>query len=139
VQHLVLSVDAMLPRMEAALAGARARQQTGTGPFKPGLLGRLLIWGLEPPYRMKSKTGAAFVPRATRTPDEDVAALRHAHDRVRAALDQASGLALDRLSIASPFFERARYNVYAAFAVLPVHARRHLWQAERTVNRAADA
>jgi hypothetical protein len=135
VQHLVLSADAMLSRVEAALADGRARQQAGTGPFTAGLLGRLLIWGLEPPYRMKSKTGPAFVPRTPRTPDEDVTALRQAHDRVRAALDQAAGLALDRLSIASPFFERARYNVYAALAVLPVHARRHLWQAEQTLGR----
>ena len=137
VQHLVLSVDAMLPRVEGALADGRARQLTGTGPFGAGLLGRLLIWGLEPPYRLKSKTKPAFVPTTTRTPAEDVATLRQAHDRVRAALADAAGLALDRLSIASPFVERARYNAYAALAILPVHARRHLWQAEQTVVRSS--
>ena len=68
---------------------------------------------------------------------EDVATLRQAHDRVRAALADAAGLALDRLSIASPFVERARYNAYAALAILPVHARRHLWQAEQTVRRSS--
>jgi hypothetical protein len=35
----------------------------------------------------------------------------------------------------SPFEARASYNLYAAFAILPVHARRHLWQAEQALAR----
>lgn len=134
VQHLVLSVDAMLARMDVAISDGQARAIVGPGPFSPGWLGRVLIWMLEPPYRrMRSKTGAAFVPPGAGDPVADVAALRAAHDRVRGSLDQASGLALDRLTVESPFDARARYNVYAAFAILPVHARRHLWQAEQAL------
>jgi hypothetical protein len=139
VQHLVLSVDAMLARMDVVIADGIARGRHGTGPFGPGLIGRLLLWSLEPPYRMKSKTGAAFQPPSTRTAEEDVDALRAAHDRVRASLERARGLALDRLAIQSPFAERLRYNLYAAFAILAVHARRHLWQAEQTARRTGHA
>jgi hypothetical protein len=121
LQHIVLSVDAMLTRMDAAIADGHARGLRGDGPFRPGLLGRLLIWSLEPPYRrLRSKTPAAFVPATADTPDHDVAALREA---------------LDRLTIVSPFEARASYNLYAAFAILPVHARRHLWQAEQALAR----
>ncbi len=137
VQHLELSARAMLPRMRAAIEQGRLDQRVGSGPYRAGLVPRLLMWMLEPPYRMKSKTGAAFTPATARTPDEDIAALRAAHDEVRASLLQARGLALDRLSIASPFFERARYDLYAAFAIIAVHARRHVWQAEETVRRLA--
>lgn len=137
LEHLVLSVDAMLPRIDAALAQGDAQGMRAPGPFAPGLLGRLLLWSIEPPYRMKAKTGPAFVPAERRTPAEDVARLRNAHDRVRASLDRAQGLALDRLSIQSPFMERVRYNLYTAFALLPVHARRHLWQAEQVLRAGA--
>ena len=133
LQHLVLSADAMLPRVDEAMEAGRRAGALGAGPFGAGVFGRILIWALEPPYRVKSRTAARFQPASAATPDEDVAALHRAHDRVRSALDRAQGLALDRLTIQSPFFERARYNLYAAFALLPVHARRHLWQAERTV------
>ncbi len=134
VQHLVLSVDAMLERMDAAIADGRSRGVTSSGPYRAGLMGRLLIWALEPPYRtMRSSTGTAFVPTGTQPPAVDVDALRAAHDRVRASLGRANGLALDRLSIVSPFDARVRYNLYASFAILAVHARRHLWQAERAL------
>ena len=134
VQHLVLSVDAMLERMDVAIADGQAQGRRGEGPYSAGVLGRLLLWSLEPPYRrLRTKTGAAFVPASIRTPDEDVRALRAAHDRVRASLEHARGLSLDRLSIASPFAARASYNLYAAFAILAVHARRHLWQAEQAI------
>jgi hypothetical protein len=139
VQHLVLSVDATLARMDAAIAAGIASGRHGEGPFRPGLIGRLLMWSLEPPYRMKSKTGAAFVPPSRRSADEDVGALRAAHDRVRASLERARGLALDRLAIQSPFAERVRYNLYASFAILAVHARRHLWQAEQAARRTSRA
>ena len=46
-------------------------------------------------------------------------------------LDRANGLALDRLFVISPFNARFNYNLYSAFRLLPVHQRRHLWQAER--------
>ncbi len=139
LQHLELSADAMLPRIDAAIDEGRRRQALGDGPYRPRLFARLLMWVLEPPYRMRSKTGAAFVPAVTRTPEEDVAALRAAHDRVRASLGRARGLALDRLTLASPFFERARYDVYGAFAIIAVHARRHVWQAEQTARRSSAA
>jgi hypothetical protein len=136
VQHLVLSVAAMLERMDVAIANAQAQGQKGEGPYGAGVLGRLLLWSLEPPYRrLRTRTGTAFVPTSTRTPDEDVAALRTAHDRVRASLERARGLSLDRVTIGSPFAAGARYNLYAAFAILAVHARRHLWQAEQAIEK----
>ena len=135
LQHLVLSADAMAPRIEAALAAGPAQSRASDPAYRPGLLARVLMWSLEPPYRMKSRTGVPFSPAQARTSAEDVAALREAHDRVRACLERARGRDLESLVITSPFAERIRYNVYAALAILPVHARRHLWQAEQTLER----
>lgn len=134
VQHVVLSADAMLERMDAAIASGQATPRTGDAPFAAGILGRVLLWALEPPYRrLRTRTTSAFVPSLPRNPDADVQALCTAHDRARVSLERARPLALDRLTIVSPFDPRVRYNLYAAFALLAVHARRHLWQGEQAL------
>ena len=71
------------------------------------------------------------MPAAPRSPSHDVAAALAAHAAVRERLVAGRGLALDRLMIVSPFAARVRYNVFVALALVPTHARRHLWQAER--------
>ena len=47
----------------------------------------------------------------------------------------AAGLPIDRIKIASPFYVRPRYNLYAALTILPRHQHRHLWQAEQVWHR----
>ena len=43
----------------------------------------------------------------------------------------AQGLPLERLHVVSPFNARVKYNLYSASRLIPVHQRRHLWQAEQ--------
>ncbi len=139
VQHIVLSAEAMLARVDEAMAAGRTTAGEIVGPYRTGLLGRVLLWGLEPPYRrFRTRTGSAFVPAAPRPPEVDIPALLAAHGAVRDSLTRAQGLPLDRLHIASPFDARVRYNLYAAFSLLPVHARRHLWQAAQSIDSHAD-
>ena len=135
LQHLVLSVDAMLPRIDEALQEGVAQGLRSTGPFGPGLLGRLLLWSIEPPYRIRTRTAPSFIPPSARLPHEDLADLSRAHEEVRRAIDRARGVALNRVSMESPFDARVRYNIWTALAILPAHARRHLWQAEQTIER----
>jgi hypothetical protein len=135
LQHLVLSVDAMLPRIEEALKEGLAQDLRSHGPFGPGLLGRLLLWSIEPPYRMRTRTAPSFIPPSARLAPEDLAELSRAHDGVRATIERARGIALNRLTMESPFDARVRYNIWTALAILPAHARRHLWQAEQTLVR----
>ncbi len=140
MQHIVLSVDAMLVGLDQAIAAGQAAGTRGTGPYRAGLLGRVLLWSLEPPYRrLRTRTGRAFIPAEPQAPETDLGAMIAAHDGARASLDRARGLALDRLSITSPFDARVSYNLYAAFALLPIHARRHLWQAGQSLLSHADA
>jgi hypothetical protein len=50
---------------------------------------------------------------------------------LRARVEGAAGLSIDRIGLRSPFDERVTYNLYAAFCILNAHQRRHLWQAEQ--------
>jgi hypothetical protein len=63
LEHLTLTADAYLPVLRSAIADARSRNLLHTGGgFRMGTTARMLAWWLEPPYRMKSKTTAAFIP-----------------------------------------------------------------------------
>src|SRR5690606_30798971 len=129
VQHLIATLDAIQPRVDEALAQATPPAAPVPGPFSPDLMGRLLIWTLEPPYRMRMKTGAAFVPADARPPAVDLSELVARHEEWRARMRRAVGHPIDRLRIPSPFAKGISYSIYSTFCIVPVHERRHLWQA----------
>jgi hypothetical protein len=133
VQHLVITVDAFLPRIDAALAQATPRSGGMDAPFRQSPIGRLFVRFLEPPYRLRAKTGGPFVPETSRPPEIDLAEFTARHAQLHARLDGAAAYALDRLTLRSPFFERLRYTLYTTFLLIPAHERRHIWQAEQAL------
>ena len=126
VVHLVLTTRAFLPLLAEALGKAPA----GEGPYRRDFLGWLLGRMLEPPVRMRVKTTAPFVPSAAGPMDEALRDFDASQDELATLLGRASGLALDRVKIVSPFDGRVRYNVWSALRILTAHQRRHLWLAE---------
>ena len=136
VQHLTLTTAALLPSLDAALAQAPAGFPA-TRPYRRGLLGAALAWSLEP-GRGRYPTTAAFVPVATGTRDQVLAAFRESQEALAVRLGRAAGLNLTRIRVRSPFNARLRYNGYAALCIVVVHQRRHLAQAE-VAGRAAGA
>lgn len=135
VQHLGTTIDAFLPLIDAALESADRPEAPVTRTFRPNLFGRVLLWVIEPPYRIRTKTGDAFVPPATRTSEVDLAELAERHRALRQRLVRADGHPLDRLTIVSPFDARVRYSLFTTFCIVPAHERRHLWQGERAIDQ----
>jgi len=127
LMHLVLTSDEYLKLADAAFLDApRGTAKT----FKRDLVGRILAWTMEPPYRVKSKTLPVYIP--------DAGALENALPRfvesqklLIETLSRASGILLDRVMVQSSFNPRIHYNLLSFFAILAAHQRRHLWQAER--------
>ena len=78
---------------------------------------------------MKSRTTKPFEP--VDVPDPTGVAERCAatNARFEALVKRAAGLDSSRARVVSPFNEKVRYNLYAAFRILLAHARRHLFQA----------
>lgn len=132
LQHLTLTARQFQPRLEAALEQARALPASD-GPYRVSFVARLLLWMLEPPARMRMPTRPAFAPAAPQPPEEALSDFLAAHEAIAGLLRSARGLALDRVELASPFAENVRYNLWAAFELIVVHGRRHLWQAHRAV------
>ena len=131
IAHLTITTDAYIAVIRPAIDRAREQHLLHRGTtFRVEISARMLAWWLEPPYRLKSKTLAAFVPEM----EQPARALPDFVDRqqkLKVLVVEADGLALDRIRISSPFASQMRYSVYAAFRLIAVHQRRHLWQAER--------
>jgi hypothetical protein len=134
LQHLNLTSEAFFGRLEAGVEEARARGLAATGrPYRLDAFGWLLCWMIEPPYRLRVKTGAPFVPGGAAPPDEVLGDFDRWQDALATCVRSAEGLAIDRVRVTSPFASRMKYSVYSSFRIIPVHQRRHLWQAEQVL------
>lgn len=122
--HLTMSTDMFFPAWRAVLAGG----MRGNGPYKMDLIGRMLKWTLEPPPRFRVKAPAHLHPVAS---GDVLQNFLKSQNQLLEIVSAASGLALDRIRIASPVDARVRYNIWSSFQVAEAHQRRHLWQAER--------
>jgi hypothetical protein len=131
--HLNLTTEAFLPLVDDALAKSASGSAPPGHRYKRDLMGRILAWVLEPPFRMKVKTTAGFVP----APEHDRAAIverfAELQEELKRRVDASAGRDLDRIRVVSPFSDKVRYNLYSTFGIVLAHERRHLWQAERAL------
>jgi hypothetical protein len=129
--HLTRTAAIYEPLLEQTVDAARAHGLRGAGPYRMDLPGRFLRWLLEPPVRVRTRTFAAAEPVDAGMPSEVLPRFVAAQSTLLFQLRAADGVALDRVTIVSPFDRRLRYNLYSCFAIIAAHERRHLWQAER--------
>jgi hypothetical protein len=127
--HLNLTSRAFVPPLREALA--RGRAVAGPARCRMDLTGTLLWWALT--LRLPIRTTEPFVPGSPRPRSVVLAEFDALQDQVVKVLEDADGLDLVALRIASPFDPRIRYNVYAGLRVIAAHQRLHLGQAERAV------
>ena len=132
-EHLCVTDGLYEAPLRALLTAERARTTPRQSPaWRPTIWGRLLLWSLNPTNTRKSQAPPAFrigaVPRA-RVVDAWLAQV----EATRALMRAADGLDLRRLKLASPAARLIRLNVGDAFAVIAVHAERHMGQVRRTM------
>jgi hypothetical protein len=137
--HLTRTVAIYQPLLEQTVDAARAHGLRGAGPYRMDLSGRFLRWLIEPPVRIRTRTFAAAEPVDVGMPSEALPRFLVAQETLRSQLRAADGVALDRVTVVSPFDRRLRYNLYSCFAILAAHERRHLWQAERAAAQVESA
>jgi len=130
--HLTLTADAMLPRIDEALARGQAGLPD-THRYRRGVIGALLAWYMEPPVHLRTSTLPAFVPDGAGPKEAILGRFERAQGEIKQRLSRASGLNLDDLRLVSPFNARIAYSPYAAFCIMAAHERRHLWQAEQVL------
>lgn len=135
VAHLNLTARAYLPLIRRATAEARALGGRAPARYRRDPVGWLL-WRLAgPPVRHRVRTTAPFIPEAMRSEAGLVEAFVELQAEQVAAVHAADGLPLGRVRVTSPFDPRVRYNLYSCLSILAPHQERHLWQAERVLDR----
>jgi len=128
LDHLAQTTRAFLPAISESVANAP--RLLGSRPLRTGLLARLFIRNLQPPYRIRIKVLPQLTPK---NEDFDLAwpGFVESQSQLSDAVLSAAGFAIDTVKIKSPVYARVTYNVYGAFRMLLAHERRHLWQVEQ--------
>ncbi|MBV8820071.1 MAG: DinB family protein, partial [Acidobacteriaceae bacterium] len=128
IEHLLFSINPYFRVWERELAHAVPGNTTGR--CKLDFWGHVLLWALEPPPKFRFRTPQAFDPkyiadtqleRIILEPDQTVEMFLASQRAVLKLLDDAEGIALDRIKIVSPFSRHVRYSVWSSFCVTAAH------------------
>jgi hypothetical protein len=135
IEHLNVTARVYLPFLDEAIANAIRRGLYGPGPFRYNWIGRLLVFALQPPARVRTRAPAAFQPGADRSRRDVMAGFRAYQVQYIDRLRQANGIDLARARVRSPSPYWVRIPLGSAFALTIAHERRHLWQAREVIKQ----
>jgi hypothetical protein len=130
LDHLAQTTELYGQALDAAMDQAPP-MPTG-GPAMPNLLGRVLIWAIEPPVRFGVKAIAQLTPSATHVPDTLRRQFDDSLDRLSTLTDRALTIDAGRTRYSNPLAGGVRsFNIVTGIMVMLAHNRRHLAQAEK--------
>lgn len=135
LEHLSLSLGPYLGAMERAIEDARAAGRTGSGPWKRGLFVGWFVKSVEPPPKFKVPTFRMLVPAPELDRDRVVEQLLRLTGDLGGVIDSMGGLDLGRVKFPSPVLPLLKLDLASAVDLNLGHNRRHLWAAERIVER----
>jgi DinB superfamily len=127
--HLITTTETFLPVVVNVIAESRRRKLSDTGPFHLGWYGRLLVWYVEPPPRMRLRAPKKLRPQLSVAPQTVLEQFLDLQAAMSRQMEEASDLNLTGLRFPSPLAWYVRMNLLEFFSVFNGHSRRHLWQA----------
>lgn len=136
IAHLNLTGEAYIPRIRKAIEQARALPRIGERKYRRDPIGWLfgmMVGPLPSIGRVRIgrvKTTPAFVPSGDQPRQLLLAEFKRVQLGLTSMVKESDGLAIDKVSIISPFGEKIRYSCYSALVLLPRHEERHIQQAE---------
>ncbi len=127
LDHITLSTVTFCGAIDAVKAGA----PVGGGPAELGLMGRVVLWVMEPPVRVvKAKAPPEMMPRTDGRAVLDEFRAVH-RELLTQRLPEYLRLDPNRVRVKTPMGSGLRLGLL--LQVIPAHARRHLWQATRVL------
>jgi hypothetical protein len=132
IDHLDQALGTYIGKMEPAITKAREAGQMGSEPYGRGtLVGRLLVGFLGQPGKTVRAPGV-FQPGSSHLDLNDVVEeFRQRSAKMIELAEEADGLDLGRIRIATPVSPFLRLSLAQAFEVHILHTPRHLAQADR--------
>lgn len=138
-EHLNEYNDRYMVSIRNGMNRARGNSTETGQPFKPGFIWRGVIRFFAPPYKLKIKTLKPFEPRSYAELDKEAVLNRFISlqdtliDTIQEARDKR--IDLSGIKTSHPLFGFLKMTLSECFAVVDVHQRRHMWQAEQILKR----
>ena len=133
IDHLNETARLYLDPLGDAIADARSRGVVGDRPDGRTLLGRIIVWAMEPPPRLKMGTFVELEPTAGHDPGELAETFADVHGRLVDQMNGAADLDRKKVKVRSLLDSRLKLSLDDWYAFIAAHGRRHLWQAERAL------
>jgi hypothetical protein len=132
LEHLILSGMAFVACWDEGLQSlSRASHHYG---WAASWWSRLVIWRMEPPYRLKARTSRALTPCSRRSRDETLARFHDMHAEVVRRVELSREREAYGINVRVPVASWLRYPLAFSIDLALAHERRHVWQA-REVRR----
>jgi hypothetical protein len=135
LDHLITTNTAYYNAFESLVPTAGKSGIGEERPYRASLLGRLMIWTLQPGRKIKMRAPSASVPSQSTLPrtivDDFIASNRQLMDYMR----RSRGLDISSIPVTSPLSSLVRLNLGDAYGIIVTHTQRHLLQAKRVVQR----
>ena len=129
VDHLNRAASTLfIPRIDKAIATARARGLKSDGPFAYSAFERWCIRANDAPAKMRFKAPKVVQPAPQLSLEQVRAEFLQWQDALQARLQQADGLDLRRAKYASPI-PLVKWSLGAFIQLMLAHERRHVYQA----------
>ena len=136
LEHLAVGDALYATLMRDAIDRAHRAGSVRRGPFAPGFFGRRFANSLEPPVKVRTRAPSRIVPQSGLARAEILRRYFGTHAELKAMAREAAAIDANAATFQNPFFKMVRMKVATGFHVLTAHNRRHLWQAQRVVERA---
>lgn len=135
LEHLATADALYAGLMRGAVERARQAGSVRRGPFAPGFFGRKFANSLEPPVKLRTRAPTKIVPRSSMNREEILRNYFGTHAELKAMARDAAAIDANAATFQNPFFTMVKVKVATGFHVITAHNRRHLWQAQRVVER----
>jgi hypothetical protein len=129
--HLAKTVELCTPALEKAIGDARREGKLSEGPFEQGVMGKIFVWYVEPPPKIKLPAPKSLLPKFEGSGAESVQAYLSSQDFILSKLEAADGVDLRKASFKSPFASFVKMDLLALFSVWTAHERRHIEQMKK--------
>lgn len=128
--HLARLNGLYCERLAVALEKGRSQGRRSRGPLLGRWFGRWFTSAVGPDVRKRVQTPPVFRPRREIVAATPVRTFMEVQGRLRALVEEARGLDLDRIGVTSPASSFLRFKVSDAFRILVEHEKRHVNQAD---------
>jgi hypothetical protein len=140
IDHLATANRVYMAAMQEPAGRARQQGRVRRGPIRPGLVGGLFVYTLEPPPKWWAPMPAPKKIRPSPSPPlaPSLAAFVTSQDAVRAFLREHANIDLSSVRFPNPFIPGIRFSLATGLNVITSHERRHLaqaWRVRRTIER----